>query len=367
MSNYKKGFEIPAEEKLSEEPQSTDTAFKGAADESGYRKGFVLEDDKVETREVAAADVDTSDLSTVKEVLDEEPEVEELRTRFWTSPFMLLLVLLVSVGGLQVYELISQAFLKSPLVGWCWSGGIGAVLVLILGSIYSEMRSVWQLKSNSEHRQKYEQIINSGSAKDAIALCRQMFSNSRGLNEQNFATFCKRVQLNFSPQEIFEIYEKTVLSELDKKAKQIVVKRSRETGVVVALSPLAWIDMAFSLARSLRMVREIAHIYGYRCGLWGRFELYRRIIRHVVYIGIADLTTDVLTDALGAETLGKLSAAAGQGIAAGIYSTRLGYMTIKAIRPLPFDRRVLTLGELRREMVTGSLDVLTQIRKNTKK
>jgi len=138
-----------------------------------------------------------------------------------------------------------------------------------------------------------------------------------------------------------------------------VIRRSRETGIVVALSPIAWLDMAFSLARSLRMVREIAEVYGYRCGLWGRFELYRKIISNVVFIGVADLTTDALTDVIGAKTFASLSVAAGQGIAAGIYSTRLGYMTIKAVRPLPLARDTLSLASLRRDMITGTLKFLT--------
>ena len=48
---------------------------------------------------------------------------------------------------------------------------------------------------------------------------------------------------------------------------------------------------------------------------------------------------------------GKISAALGQGIAAGIYSTRLGYMTVKAVRPLEMGQRIMTLAQLRRALL----------------
>ena len=271
---------------------------------------------------------------------------------------LILFVICAVVGGLQVYDLINSAFEKSTLAGWCWSGGISFALLLVIVSIFRELKSVWKLKNTYECRLSYENILRNGNAKDAVSLCKKIFSDLAPSSKANLDSFLKKVKPNFSVEDVFNIYERDVLSPLDKKAKDIVVKRSRETGVVVALSPIAWLDMAFSLARSLRMVREIAEVYGYHCGLWGRFELYRKIIRNVVFIGIADLTTDAITDAVGAKTFAKLSAAVGQGLAAGIYSTRLGYMTIKAIRPLPISRDKLTLANLRKDMITGALNVL---------
>ncbi len=359
MSDYKKGFEF-SDKDIKTKEKNNDALmhryFKDVLNEDEYRQGFVI-DEKIESRDINATDVPDEELTSVTFDSDED-NAEVLRTRFWSSPVFWFLILVVAVGGLQVYDLISTAFAKSTLAGWCWSGGISLALLLVIVSVFRELGSVWQLKNTYKYRQLYEKINEQGNGSEAIELCKNLITKDNPLVKAGFEIFLKRVQPNFTAKEVFELYERTVLSLLDKKAKDIVVKRSRETGVVVALSPIAWLDMAFSLARSLRMVREIASVYGYHCGLWGRLQLYKKIIRNVVFIGIADLTTDAVTDALGAKTFAKLSASVGQGLAAGVYSTRLGYMTIKAIRPLPISKEKLSLGNLRKEMITGALKVL---------
>ncbi|SFS81446.1 protein of unknown function [Succinivibrio dextrinosolvens] len=353
MSNYKAGFEIPDG---AVKKNTADVFNDPLAEESeSYKKGFFVEG-KSDFKEIKASEIPSEELTTVSYDKDDEDDAAILRTRFWSSPVFMILLLLIAVGGLQVYELISLAFEKSSVAGWCWSGGISFVLILVIISIFRELKSVFKLKNTYKCRVMHEKILQQGSAQDTIAFCKRIFTFSDSSSKVHLDSFLKKVKPNFSAEDIFELYERDVLSHLDEKAKAIVVKRSRETGVVVALSPIAWLDMAFSLARSLRMVREIAEVYGYHCGLWGRFELYRKIIRNVVFIGIADLTTDAITDAVGAKTFAKFSAAVGQGLAAGIYSTRLGYMTIKAIRPLPISRDKLRLSNLRKEMITGMLN-----------
>ena len=131
--------------------------------------------------------------------------------------------------------------------------------------------------------------------------------------------------------------------------KKIIIRRSIENGMVVALSPLAWLDMIFTFARSLRLIREISQVYGYRCGYWGRVYLYRRVIKNLIFIGVAELATDSIVDAIGASITTKLTAQLGQGVAATVYSTRLGYMTAKMIRPIPLSKEVMSLSSLRNE------------------
>ena len=74
--------------------------------------------------------------------------------------------------------------------------------------------------------------------------------------------------------------------------------------------------------------------------------------RNLILIGMTDLATDAAVDVIGAGIAGKLSASLGQGVAAGIYSTRLGYMTVKAVRPLGISPKVITLAELRRDLLS---------------
>ena len=170
-----------------------------------------------------------------------------------------------------------------------------------------------------------------------------------------FQGFVSRLESHFSADEVFRLYETDILADQDRRAREIIVRRSAENGAVVALSPLAWLDMIFTFARSLRLIREVAEVYGFKPGVWGRMQLYRRVARNLVFIGLADLATDAVVDAVGAGVTGKLSAALGQGVAAAIYSSRLGYMAVKAVRPVPLTPEVLTLGSLRKDLLNAGV------------
>ncbi|MCR5085660.1 MAG: TIGR01620 family protein [Succinivibrionaceae bacterium] len=350
MSGFRPGFELPPEDEATGTNEALNPGFELPGEEGRGE------------RQLSAADLETGQISTLPP--GEEPlgdDGEELRASFWSSPILWLLCLVVAVGGLQVYDLILSAFERGTVGGWCWCGGIGLALGLALMAIGREMRAVWRLRSTGRNRERAREITASGSGRDAIALCERMAAASTVVDQAALVAFRDQAKPHFSPEEVFSLYSRLVLSKVDERAKEIVLRRSRDSGIVVALSPVAWIDMAFFLARSLRMIREVAAAYGYRCGLWGRFALYRVIVRNLVYIGLADLATDMGADVLGAELLARLGASAGQGVAAGIYSTRLGYMAIKAVRPLPPAPGELSLASLRVRLVSDSVGILRRM------
>ncbi len=350
---------------------------------SGMKKGFVLEDDiktsapqteKLKSsfefegteEELAPAVMDAGNVATTIEIEEDIPE-EIPRTRFWTNPVLWLILLVTAAGGLQCYYFIVEAFRQNTAVGLVSSAVITVLLVMALWSVWRELRSVLFLKRSDERREQIRLVTASGTGKDALKLCEAMAADSGMLSSRQYESFLSRVQEHFSPEDVFLLYENEILRAQDEKARKIIVRRSRENGIIVALSPMAWLDMLFTLARSIRMIREISEIYGLRCGIWGRMQLYRRVARNLIYIGMADLATDAVTDVLGAGMAGRISSALGQGIAAGIYSTRLGYMTVKAVRPVSISRRVITLSELRKALLTeGKFSELIDGGKKTK-
>lgn len=334
--NMRKGFVL--EEELQKSETSSET----------LKAGFVLEDSKVE---MTPAVMNTDDVATSID-LDDEPEEKPENTKFWTSPVLWVILLITGLGGLQCYYFISEAFAQNTAVGFLSSAVMSVLLVMASWSVWRELRSVLFLKRSDERREQIRQTVASGTGRDAILLCEEMAEDSGMNKSRQYESFKSKISEHFSPEEVFALYESEILRSQDEKARKIIIRRSRENGIVVALSPMAWLDMLFTLARSIRMIREISEVYGLRCGIWGRMNLYRRVARNIVYIGMADLATDAVTDVLGAGMAGKISSALGQGIAAGIYSTRLGYMSIKAVRPMDLNRRVLTLSELRKALLT---------------
>ena len=352
----KQGFELGTGGELRDVFSSDELNGKSLKENGGQSltgdmiKGFTLNASAGELTEVETDGDAMSGSTTIADIDEDDNPVTPVR--FWSSPVLWIMLLLLCYGGLQTYAVIDSAFTTGSVTGIFWSAVFIAAFVMSLFCIYREFSSVLLFKQVDEHREEVLHACASGSFDDAVKICRALAADSKVLGGKSWENFSKRLQPHFTPADVFQLYEHQVLRDMDERAKKVIVKRSRENGVIVALSPVAWLDMFLTLARSLRMIREISEIYGLRAGVWGRMQLYRRVARNLILIGMTDLATDAAVDVIGAGVAGKLSASLGQGVAAGIYSTRLGYMTVKAVRPLGISPKVITLAELRRDLLS---------------
>lgn len=142
-----------------------------------------------------------------------------------------------------------------------------------------------------------------------------------------------------SSAELVQLYSRVVLSKVDEKALNEVAKFSSEAVVLVALSPVALIDMLIMLSRNLRMINKVAGLYGLKLGYWSRIKLIKQVFVNMAYAGASELIADFGTDMLGAELLGKLSTRFAQGLGAGMLTARLGAKTMELCRPIPFNEK----------------------------
>ena len=87
--------------------------------------------------------------------------------------------------------------------------------------------------------------------------------------------------------------------------------------------------------RNLRMIREIATVYGIAPGLLTQGKLLKQVLQNLAFAGASEVAMDAGSALLGSSLTAGLSARAGQGIGAGLFTARTGLMTIKLCRPLP--------------------------------
>ena len=66
----------------------------------------------------------------------------------------------------------------------------------------------------------------------------------------------KQLNESYSAREVTHLFSKTVLQSFDKKAKKLITKMSAESAVIVAISPLAMIDMFFIAWRNIRLINK---------------------------------------------------------------------------------------------------------------
>jgi putative membrane protein len=147
------------------------------------------------------------------------------------------------------------------------------------------------------------------------------------------------VSSDYSSAELVELYSRVVLSKVDEKALNEVAKFSTEAVVLIALSPVALIDMLIMLSRNLRMINKISGLYGLQLGYWSRIKLIKQVFVNMAYAGASELIADFGSDMLGAELLGKISTRFAQGLGAGMLTARLGAKTMELCRPIPFKEK----------------------------
>ena len=68
---------------------------------------------------------------------------------------------------------------------------------------------------------------------------------------------------------------------------------SAESAVIVAISPLAVIDMFFIAWRNIRLINKIAAIYGIELGYFTRLRLIRMVLVNLAFAGATEIMQDL--------------------------------------------------------------------------
>ena len=130
--------------------------------------------------------------------------------------------------------------------------------------------------------------------------------------------------------------EQVLMVPLDAAAEAAVMRAARDVATATAMIPLALADVAVALTRNLRMLREIAEIYGGRAGWLGSWRLMRAVAAHLIATGAVAVADDLIGPILGGGILERLSRRFGEGAVNGALTARVGVAAMDVCRPLPF-------------------------------
>ncbi len=134
------------------------------------------------------------------------------------------------------------------------------------------------------------------------------------------------------------IAEREFLVPLDLQAKRMIASAAKQVSVVTAVSPRAIVDVAFVLFAAVRLLRQIARIYGGRPGFFGFLRLARAAFNHLAVTGGVAVGDSLMQQVLGLGLAARISAKLGEGVLNGLMTARFGLAALSVCRPLPFIR-----------------------------
>lgn len=241
--------------------------------------------------------------------------------------FISLFILLVA----EVFIALTSLIHSSPILAGVYGLAVLSALSIIGKVLFREFRLLQKLKTTKHQQEQSERLLNSVQIGEAELFLQKITSET---HKEPLAKMLKQIEPHHTDSEIMALYSKTVLKQQDQKAQAIIKQYATTSGLMVAISPIALVDMAVVLWRSTKMIEEITRVYGLPLGYVSRIRLYRMTFRQMLFAGSAELVSDFATTALSAELTGKLSTRAAQGVSISILTARIGAKAIEVSRPI---------------------------------
>ena len=257
----------------------------------------------------------------------------------WSGLFWSALGGLVSLAfGLWVTKIIDDLFARSATLGTIGLVLAGLVILALLVIVGREVVAI----GRQRHIAKIHQDFAKAHAEDNQALARRLVGDLASLYAARPETALGRKDVLALRSEIVdgrdlvEIAERALVAPLDGRAKQAIATAAKRVSVVTTIAPRALIDVAFVLIQAVRLIRQIAEIYGGRPGFLGFFKLVRSVAAHLAITGGMAAGDSLLQQVVGHGIAAKISARLGEGVLNGLLTARIGISAMAVCRPMPF-------------------------------
>ncbi len=287
------------------------------------------------TAKVKISEDNFSELATV--ILKPEPLKKRwpLGTIFMSAAGALITLWLSS----SLYIWVENLIATKPQLGFLAAGLAVLTALALFGFVAREIFAITRLFGN----QKLRQSLGTAASENNIMLARGAVSNLMKIAETLPATAKGRTDFLGADREFLDatdlinLAENDLVRPLDMIAIERVTAAAKRVSVVTAISPRAFVDIAYVLYENAKLVRAVAEIYGCRPGVFGFLRLARETLAHLAVTGAVAMGDSLIQQIVGHGMAARVSAKLGEGVLNGLMTARIGFAAMDVTRPAPFS------------------------------
>lgn len=262
--------------------------------------------------------------------------------------------LFVLWAGLSASNLIEQLFQRSAYLGWLGAGLAGLAALAAIAIIIREIWGLLRLKRIEHVQADAAHALNHDDDEAAKRVIAALKSVYRGRHDAAWGlkVLAEHESDVMDAKDRIRLADRDLVSTFDAETHRIIARSSRRVTLLTAVTPAAVFDILFVAAQNLRMLREIATLYGGRPSTLSTLKLARMVVGHLAVTGGLALSDSVIQHVVGKGLIGRLSARFGEGAVNGILTARIGLAARDVCRPIPQEAEAKeTLTSLTRELL----------------
>ena len=240
--------------------------------------------------------------------------------------------------GLWFSRFVSVAVAREDWIGWISFALAMIILVALVMLILRELIGFVRLRRLGKIRSGAEKALrerNVSEEREVIEAVRRLLAGRSELR-WHLARLDEHARDVRDAGDLMRLADRDLMLVLDGEARRLVAKAAKRVTVVTAISPAAFVSVGYVLIENLRLLRNLAGLYGGRPGFAGTARLARMVVTHIVATGSIALTDDLLGQFLGQDLLRRVSRRLGEGVFNGALTARIGAAAVEVTRPLPF-------------------------------